>query len=38
MISLQNEKLLLGNERLILERAETDGDTTPRPLVVIDCK
>ena len=25
-------------ERLILERAETDGDVTPRPLIVIDCK
>ena len=30
--------VLLPRERLILERAETDGDPTPRPLVVIDCK
>ncbi len=30
--------ILLPHERLILERAETEGDLTPRPLIVIDCE
>ncbi len=29
--------VLQPTERLILERVETEGCTTPRPLVVIDC-
>ncbi|XP_032779506.2 bestrophin-4 [Daphnia magna] len=36
MISLQRKGLLRPFERLILERAETDGELTPRPLIVID--
>ncbi|XP_046635959.1 bestrophin-4-like [Daphnia pulicaria] len=36
MISLQIKGILQPHERLILERAETEGDLTPRPLIVID--
>ncbi|XP_046636021.1 bestrophin-4-like [Daphnia pulicaria] len=36
LCSLEREEIILPSERLILERAEIDGDLTPPPLIVID--
>lgn len=37
-IKIYYQGILQPHERLILERAETEGDLTPRPLIVIDCE